>query len=339
MKYKLNELPIKTTNNFKINDVEVELDLNELNTNKFYDIKGIKVEQKIIKSNITSKIGLEFKKYLEVKINISKVYNEPIYITYNFSNNDTLISNLIINYEENSKADIIIKYISDDNNKHFNYLKEEVIAKENSKGIVTYLNNLNSKSTNMIAFLDQVDDNASITHNLIDLKGNIRIYNAYMESNGYSSKNYFNNIYIGKNNDLIDINYYFKNIGKKSYNDLKVEGVLDGNSSKKFRGTIDFIEGSTNSVGKEYENCLLLTDQCRSRSLPMMLCHEESVEGAHGESTGKIDEDKLFYLMCKGLTKKDAEKLIIMSNFTNILNNLNDTQLKDEIISLIEELI
>ena len=48
MKYKLNELPIKTTNNFKINDVEVELDLNELNINKSYDIEGIAVEQNII---------------------------------------------------------------------------------------------------------------------------------------------------------------------------------------------------------------------------------------------------------------------------------------------------
>lgn len=339
MKYKLNELPIRTTNSFKINDLEIELELNELNTNKLYNIQGIEVEQKIKEERITSRIGLEFKKYIEVKINVKKVYKEPIIITYNFNDNDTLVSNIIINYEENSKADLIIKYISEDNNKQFNYLKEEVNAKKNSKGYITYLNYLNNVSTNLMAFEDKIDDNSSITHNLIDLTGNIRIYNAYMESNGYSSKNYFNNIYIGKNNDLIDINYYFKNIGKKSLNNLKVEGVLDNNSSKKFRGTIDFIKGSTDSIGEEYENCLLLTDECISRSLPMMLCHEESVIGSHGESTGKIDEDKLFYLMCKGLSEQEAKKLIIMSNFTSIINEIEDTKLKEEIIFLIETLI
>ena len=41
MKYRLNELPVKTTNNFKINDVEVELNLNELNIDKLYSILSI----------------------------------------------------------------------------------------------------------------------------------------------------------------------------------------------------------------------------------------------------------------------------------------------------------
>ena len=61
MKYKLNELPIKTTNNFKINDLEIELDLEELNTDKLYSVNGIKVKQEVKEESIHQELDLRLK--------------------------------------------------------------------------------------------------------------------------------------------------------------------------------------------------------------------------------------------------------------------------------------
>jgi len=338
MKYILNELNIKTTNGFKINNLEIDLDVICLNTNKFYSIEGIEVSQKIKEDILSSKVGLDFPKYLELAITIDKKYDKPIIINYDFNNNDSLISKIIFNYKENSTCDFIINYKSLDSNKQFNYLVEEVNTENHSTGSITYINNLNDKSTNIMSFNDKVENNSTITHNLIDIGGNIKIYNAYLESME-NANNYFNNIYIGKDENIIDINYDLKNIGKNSINDLKVEGLLKDKSLKKFRGIIDFIEGSTKSIGKEYENCILLSDECISRSLPMLLCHEEDVEGAHGESTGKINEDKLFYLMSRGLSKKVEEKLIILSNFNSVINLINNESIKEEVLERIESMI
>jgi hypothetical protein len=66
---------------------------------------------------------------------------------------------------------------------------------------------------------------------------------------------------------------------------------------------------------------------------------EEEVNGTHAESTGKISEDKLFYLMSRGMSESDAKKLIIKSNFTNIINEINDNNTKDEVLKLIDELL
>lgn len=334
---KLNKLKVKTTNNFKINELDIDLDLKELNTDKLYKVEGIESVQKIKEEKITTKVGLEFNKYLELLITIPKntTIDKPILINYDLLDNDNLISHIIINYEENSKADLIITYNSD-NNKHFNHLKETIKADKNSEGTISYINLISDTSTNIMAFVDEVDDNASITHNLMDITGNIRIYNAYLESKGYESKNYFNNIYLGINNDVIDINYDLKNIGKRSINDLKVEGALKDNSNKNFRGTIDFIEGCTKAIGEEYENCTLLSDTSRSRSLPMLLCHEEDVVGSHGESTGKVREDKLFYLMSRGFSEKEAEKLIVIANFMSIINLIPIEEVRELVLNKIE---
>ena len=334
---KLNELRLKTTNGFKVNSLDIDLDIKELNTDKLYEVNSIEVSQSIKNSSITSNIGLTYSKYLELTISVDKIYDKPIIVNYNFSNDDYLVSKVIINFEKDSKADFIFNYKSCDSNKHFNYLVEEINAKEYSTGTITYINNLNSISTNIMSFNDTVLENASITHNLIDIGGNIRIYNSLLNSISYNSQNYFNNLYLGKDNDLIDINYDMKNIGKSSINNLKVEGCLKDNSKKVFRGIVDFIEGCTKSTGIENENCILLSDTAISRSVPILLCHEEDVIGAHGESTGKINEDKLFYLMSRGMSYEESTKLIVLSNFNSIINEIKDETIKEEIINTIEK--
>ena len=120
---------------------------------------------------------------------------------------------------------------------------------------------------------------------------------------------------------------------------MKVEGVLDNYAHKVFRGTIDFLSGAANSIGEENENCILLSDNAISRSLPQMLCNEESVIGSHGVSSGKVDADKLFYLMAHGYSKKEAEKLIVLANFSSIVNNIQNDNIKETILQLIEEKI
>jgi len=334
---KLNELRSRTTNGFKVNNLDIELELNELNTDKLYEVNGIEVSQIIKNEEITSKVGLTYSKYLELTITVDKSYSNPVLVNYNFSNNDYLVSKVIINYKKNSSCDFIFNYKSLDTNKHFNYLVEEINTEEYSNGSITYINNLNDLSTNIMSFNDTVLEESTITHNLIDINGSIRIYNSDLNSVGFNSKNYFNNIYIGKSNDLIDINYDMKNIGKSSINNLKVEGCLKDNSKKTFRGIIDFVEGCTKSTGIENENCVLLSDTCIAKSIPILLCHEDDVVGAHGESTGRISEDKLFYLMSRGLSRKESEKLIILSNFTSIINEIKDETVKEEILNTIEK--
>ena len=68
-----------------------------------------------------------------------------------------------------------------------------------------------------------------------------------------------------------------------------------------------------------------------------MLCHEEDVIGSHGVSSGKVDEDKLFYIMTHGYSKKEAEKLIVMANFSKILSNILDEEIREKITNIIDD--
>lgn len=343
MEYILNKLPVKTTNNFKVNDLKIDLDIPEITGMKKFSISNndsLDINQDITEDKLVSKIGLEFSKYLSVDITIPKNIriNDSVILEYEFSNDDVLIDKINFNYEENSSCNFIIIYKSVDNNKHFHHLLSRINSNINSKGSITYINLLNDISDNFIAIENDSLISSTISNNIIDIGSNIKVNNVY--SNVYNNAtNYLNNIYLGSNNNIIDMNYYLNNIGENSKNIMRVEGAINDNTKKVFRGTIDFIEGCKNSIGDENENCVLLSDNVISRSLPQMLCHEEDVVGSHGVSSGKVDEDKLFYIMTHGYSRKDAEKLIVMANFSKILSNISDNKIRDEIINIIEDRI
>ena len=343
-KYILNKTPIKTTSNFRINDIKIELDIPKELTFHSFDIIGETSKLEIITKEgkgLNSKIGLIFDKSQDLIIKVKKgiKIEEPIYITYNFDKNDNLINNIKIDLEENSEARFIFKYKSLTKEQNFNHIKEVITGEKNSKANITILNLLNENSNNFISVDLKEYENSNIKHNIIDLGGSISISNFYGELLEYNSIHHLNSIYYGNKESTIDINYHIKNIGKNTKNYINVEGAITDNAVKHFKGTIDFIKGSTKSIGKENENCILLSDTCKSRSLPMLLCEEENVEGEHGVSSGKIDFTKLFYLMSRGFSEKEAQKLLVISSFNKIIEEINDEKIEKEVLDLINTLI
>ena len=318
MKYILNETPVRTSNNFRINDITLDLNIEEKELSKI-NVKGEYKET--IKENFNSRINLKHNKYRCIDIDASK----DIEITTELETN-YLVDQININIKDNSN--ILIKYTGNG----YNNSKICINASKYSKANITVMNLLSKDSTSLISFENSIDESSDININFIDLGGKVRLSNYYsvLERN---SNNSFNNLYIGRDSDRIDMNYYMVNIGEKSNSNIEIAGALFDQSNKSFKGTIDFLEGSKNAIGYENENCLLFSDTSISKSLPMLLCHEEDVSGTHSVSTGKVDEDKLFYLTSKGIDEEEAKRLIMLGNFNKVLERVDN---KEEIINYIK---
>lgn len=319
----LNSTPVRTTNNFKINDIKVDIPDISFESFDSYKIDGEYTSS--IKDNFKSRIGLEYDKYLNIDLNINKD------ITLEFNVNKPLVLNININGKIDSN--ITIKYVG--NSIAITNINTNL---NNSNIKLNIINLLDKDAYNIIEFTNTLID-SNLTTNFIDIGGKVKLSNILTDLNSSNSTFNLNNLYIGINEDIIDMNYLI-NLNKPITNsELVIEGLLNDKSKKSFKGTLDFKEGSSNSVGHENENCILLSDEAKSKSLPMMLCHEESVDGAHGVSTGKIDEDRLFYLMSRGLSKEKSIKLILNANINKILSNLDNEELEEELLNYINELI
>lgn len=135
--------------------------------------------------------------------------------------------------------------------------------------------------------------------------------------------------------DLLDMNYHAVHTGKRTESAITASGALAGTSQKVFRGTIDFIRGSAGAVGNENEDVLILDDGVVNKTVPLILCEEEDVEGNHGASIGRPDEETLFYLTSRGISREEAIAVLRRSKLCSAAMKISDEEFRKELLESI----
>ena len=199
------------------------------------------------------------------------------------------------------------------------------------------LNQINLSKENSAKKLHiKVETNAQLELTVVDLAESDSASEIIIDLEGDDSKVDIAAVYFGGASNKLDLNYVVHQKGKRTEANMFVSGALSDSCDKIFRGTLDFVRGSKGSVGREREDVIVLSDTVRNRSVPLMLSAEDEVDGHHAVSVGRIDEEKLFYLMSRGLDRVEAEKLIVEAMFNPVLARLEDTTLRDEIHEAIQ---
>lgn len=118
-------------------------------------------------------------------------------------------------------------------------------------------------------------------------------------------------LFIGKNNDLVKTS--IKLVHKKPgiHSNILIKAVLWDNSRFDFEGDLIIEKGakSTNTYLKA--DILILSDKASARAVPSLEIKEDDVKAGHGATIGRVDDEQLFYLISRGLSKKNAEKIIV----------------------------
>lgn len=351
----LNKTPIRTKSWVNINDIS----LGELNIGELRNFDNVKVKcsdevniQKLEKDKIfplykkfqygvSEELITQGKEDFDhgylITIGKDQIIDEPIVIEFDFDkDNSTLVDNLIIIGEENSKASIIVKYKSLDDSTGYHNGISTIFSKKNSEIKLTKVNFLNDNTAHFDSNISDIEEDGKVDFITIDLGGKYSVYNYHGDLIGDKSTSNVNSIYLGSKNKLIDINYIVTHNGKMSNSNINVKGALQGEAKKAFKGTLDFKTGASKSVGAEDEYCMLLSKKARAKAMPILLCSEDDVSGEHAASSGRIDENKLFYLMSRGLSYDEAKIIIVRAAFNPIIDSIGHESIIEEILENVD---
>ena len=130
--------------------------------------------------------------------------------------------------------------------------------------------------------------------------------------------------YLVGGDGTLDMNFVAYHTGKKTTSRMDASGVLREHGKKLFRGTIDFRKGAAGAVGNEKEDVLLLDDTVVNQTIPLILCEEEDVEGNHGATIGKLDEELLFYLESRGIPEAEVYEMMAKARIDAISSRIAD---------------
>lgn len=340
----LNETPVRTANNFRINNIEVDTKIPTI-IREFENVQ-INKSNCIISENV-SKDELVYGNNKELedavldkansKIKIENNENvENVKITYIFDEDNLMLLNQI-EIDASKDINVIIEYRSETDEECFHAGIIKTIAKAGAKINVTVLNLLNDNSENIESFENVIEKESKVFHKIIDIGAKNSVSNYYSNVIGDEAENDVKTIYLGQGTQLKDINYIVHLRGKKAEANIDVQGALKDSSKKNFKGTLDFKKGASKAKGNENEYCMLLSEKAKSIALPMLLCTEDDVEGNHSTASGKVDESAIFYIMSRGLSYKEAVKLLVKANFNKIIEEIQDEEVKAEILQEIDE--
>ena len=121
--------------------------------------------------------------------------------------------------------------------------------------------------------------------------------------------------------------------------DLLFKGVVLDRARTVFRGVLHLRKEAQQTNAYQATHSLLLSPRARADALPILEIEADDVRCKHGSTTGRVDEEQIFYLMSRGLSRQDAQRLIVQGFFETVITEFPVEGVQEKIRLAIEDRI
>ncbi len=317
--------------------------------NKSFEKVEINDIKQVIKNNNSIIANNKFLNSLEdeaYQYNIEEVNSGIIiYVPKNIMVTDTLhifyiqektdlVNNTLIVLGENSELKYF-EYLYNNGEASINFVSNSIV-KENAKLTYSGLSKFSEKSVVSVirnSYISRYGRSlysiAEVNDSMIDSKTNIFLQEQYASATTKT-------IAITSKEQSARFTQLVEHNAPDTEGIIENYGVSNNNSVLVFEGIGKINKNMKRSIARQQNRGIVLGVNSRLDANPLLLIDEYDVEASHGAAIGKIDEEQLYYLMSRGLTHKNAQRLII-SGFLSPLTSLMTTkELIEDFIESVE---
>ena len=104
--------------------------------------------------------------------------------------------------------------------------------------------------------------------------------------------------------------------------DLLYKDVVRDRARCVWRGMIKVAKAAQQTDGYQRNDGLLLSETARVDAIPGLEIEADDVRCTHGATAGRVDEDQLFYAMCRGLSRREAMHMIVSGFFQRVFDRI-----------------
>jgi Fe-S cluster assembly protein SufD len=274
---------------------------------------------------------------------------------------------VFISFAKNTicETPIHILHISDNEVEAFYQPRNLIVAEENAQGIIieSFETIGPVKSFTNAAIEVFVAENAKLDHYRLQWEGvagqlmsNVQgelqanaLYNTYtftlggawvrnnlnVRLNGKNGEAHLYGLYLPSGNEVVDNHTIVDHAVPNCMSNELYKGVLSGKSTGVFNGKIFVRPDAQKTNAYQTNRNILLSDDAAMNTKPQLEIYADDVKCSHGTSTGRVDENALFYLRARGIKEQNARKLLIRAFAEEVVNQVKIESIKE----LIEERI
>jgi Fe-S cluster assembly protein SufD len=270
------------------------------------------------------------------------IFKNPL-IIYNFfdknAENKILNNKVFITLGSKCSLTLVDFYKCENNIKYFNNtvhnytLKKDAILKKFSIN-ASLENSYNYSSTKVNSYCNSVFENflLSLGPSLIKNEIHCNLLESF-------SSCFVNGVMLlngDQHHELkTNVNHKYKNCKSSQL----IKSVLLDRSSGTYQGKIYVDKSAQKTNGYQLSKALILSEKSEFNSKPELEIYADDVKCSHGSTTGNIDENSIFYLMSRGLTKEQANKMIVVGFLNEAIETITESKIKILISKLFSERI
>ena len=107
------------------------------------------------------------------------------------------------------------------------------------------------------------------------------------------------------------------------------KGALTGSSRASYEGLIHILPGAQETDTYLQTHQILLSPKSKGDAIPSLIVETDNVKASHGGTVGELDQDQIFYMMTRGLSRAEAVRVLVEGYFEEVVQRLEDPGLED----------
>lgn len=110
-----------------------------------------------------------------------------------------------------------------------------------------------------------------------------------------------------------------------------VKGVLGDSAGSDYIGKIVINKKAQQTSSYLEDNVIVVGENTSNNSQPILEIEADDVKASHGATTGRIDEQQIYYLRTRGFNEEEAKNIIIEGFFDSLLNKIKDETIREKV--------
>src|SRR5690606_13316797 len=263
---------------------------------------------------------------------------EPIQAIYISDDKEAAMFNhVIVVADDNSSVTFVENYLSthEEVDGVVNIISE-VFANNNAKVVFGAVDTLPEGSTVYVNRRGVTGRDAQLDWALGMMNDGNTIFENITNLMGDGSNSDAKTVVVGRGKQTQNFTTSIVHFGKNTEGFILKHGVMKDSASSIFNGIGKIEKGASGSNAVQESRVLMLSEKARGDANPILLIDEDDVMAGHAASVGRVDPLQLYYLMSRGITKAEAERLIIHGFLSPVVEKLPIEAVKDQLTAIIE---
>ena len=266
------------------------------------------------------------------------VVEKPLYVRVaNAVEGGSLFWRLLIVAEPESRFAVIEEYASASPElSSYSNAAVEIVVRQGAKVEYVSIQNYSRSTWHFASHHARVERDAEldwVTAGFGSAKGKVRIQN---DLAGPGATSRVTGAYFADGTQHLDYDTFQEHIAPSTTSDFAFKGALRDTARAVWRGMIRVEEGAQKTNAYQENRNLLLSKTAHADSIPGLEIMANDVRCTHGATLGQVDGEQLFYLMTRGLSRSEAERLIVRGFFQDVLDRVELEPVREALAAALE---